>query len=59
MRVEQSIAAAPQPLIRAIEVVVEMARGLSRNETQTGAKPVQAIPRWEGGVIGTLSRSQS
>jgi hypothetical protein len=49
----------PEPVARAIEVVVQIARRFAATDKkrQGEDKPMRELPKWEGQVIGTLSRS--
>ncbi len=53
-----SLEGIPEPLARAIEVVVEAARNLTPKDHRNSSAPVPEFPRWEGRVIGSLSRSE-
>lgn len=50
----------PEPVARAIEVVAKMARRLAAPDKRLPDedKPMSELPKWDGRVIGTLSRSE-
>ena len=48
----------PAPVARAIEVVVQMTRRLTDNSKNERGGPAPELPRWEGRVIGKLSRRE-
>jgi hypothetical protein len=50
----------PEPIASAIEVVAQMARRLAAPDQRLQGEdtPMKELPKWEGQVIGTLSRSE-
>lgn len=59
MSVEQfDLEGLPKPFVRALEVMVEMAHRLAGHPKQSAKKPIPDFPRWEGRVIGNLSRKE-
>jgi hypothetical protein len=48
----------PEPVARAIEVVAQMARSLAATNNGLRREELSELPKWDGSVIGTLSRSE-
>jgi hypothetical protein len=51
-----NVADLPEPVARAIEAMVEEIR--KQLDAKPREQPSRELPRWEGSVIGTLSRKE-
>ncbi len=47
----------PEPIVRGLEVVAQMARNLTTRPEPTGA-PAPELPVWSLGVVGDLTREE-